>query len=109
MDPLTAAATIIQVADFGLSVVSEIYRYIDLYITAEQRLERVAKHVELTSDLLQNVGDLFRDRAIERIMTESVKRTAVSTAKECESILKELLEIVDKARYALAVLRAPIG
>ncbi|KAF2195044.1 hypothetical protein K469DRAFT_681409 [Zopfia rhizophila CBS 207.26] len=96
-EAVAAAASIIQVADFGLRISKTIYAYTDLVKSADKRLKNLAEHVQLTSDVVRYAGDLFHQCKIVDAGEKEV-RTAMQCVSTCETAFIEIEKDIEKAR-----------
>ena len=99
LEVLGVAASIIQVADAGLRLSNTIYTYINSLSSADKRLDRIARHVRLTSQVVSDIGDLFTQQQTAKFVSKNAVQTATETAKECEEIFNELESVVGKSKY----------
>lgn len=91
------AASTLQVADIGLRLSKGIYDYAESVASADSRLTRIGNHVDLTSKVVKQVGDVFSSPVSEQIASQEALNLGHDAAKECEEVFKELMAEVEKA------------
>lgn len=101
LEVLGVAASIIQVADAGLRLSQTIYTYVNSLASADKRLDRIASHVKLTSQVVSDIGELFNQKQTAQLVSKNAVQAAAETAKECEQIFNELESVVSKSKYYL--------
>jgi hypothetical protein len=98
LEAIGAAASIIQVADAGLRLSKTIYTYIESVSTADKRLDYVCNHVQTTSQVVREIGDVFQHKETARLVSNGAIQTAIDAAKECEGVFEELRGVLEKTR-----------
>jgi hypothetical protein len=98
LEAIGAAASIIQVADAGLRLSKTIYSYIESVSTADKRLDYVCNHVQTTSQVVREIGDVFQHKETARLVSNGAIKTAIDAAKECEGVFEELRGVLEKTR-----------
>ena len=100
LEVLGVAASILQVADIGLRLSKRIYDYADSVASADGRLTRIGKHVDLTSEVVKQVADVFSSGVSEQIVSQKALKLGQDAAEECEEVFGELMgEIAKLRRY----------
>jgi hypothetical protein len=98
LEAIGAAASIIQVADTGLRLAKTIYTYIDSVSSADKRLDSVGVHVQTTSEIVREIGDVFLQKETATLVSKGAIKTACDAAKECEAVFQELRGELEKTR-----------
>jgi hypothetical protein len=98
LEAIGAAASIIQVADAGLRLAKTIYTYVDSVASADKRLDRIRSHVQTTSEVVREIGNVFQKKETVGLVSSGAIKTACDAAKECEGVFEELRELVEKTR-----------
>lgn len=117
LEALGVAASIIQVVDIGFKLSKNIYNYVDTASSTDDRLARIAKHVDLTTEVVRRVAEVFESEAEAEAESESEpvpgkekekKRTKVvnqealrlgrDVAMECETVFERLMGEVGRLK-----------
>lgn len=114
LEALGVAASIIQVVDIGFKLSKNIYNYVDTASSTDDRLARIAKHVDLTTEVVRRVAEVFESEAEAESESEPVpgkeekKRTKVvnqealrlgrDVAMECETVFERLMGEVGRLK-----------
>ncbi|KAF2759732.1 hypothetical protein EJ05DRAFT_307831 [Pseudovirgaria hyperparasitica] len=92
------AASIVQLAGAGLQLSVILYEYVDSVSGADKRIKAIARDVELTSAVIQELGHTFSQNGTAQVMTASSIQTAESAVKECRYVFDELEAIVARSK-----------
>jgi hypothetical protein len=95
-EPLSVAASAIQVAGAGLKLAETLKSYADSVRKAEKQLKPVADHVKLTSDVLNNVGALLGMDEIRSLYTTDLLKSTNSALGGCRTAFEDLDRFVSK-------------
>ena len=91
-------ASVIQVAGAGLKLSQTLYQYADSVSSADRRIKDIAKEVELTSFVIDELGDIFKHDQTSALLSKNALRTADETVKECSSVFLELDAALQKTK-----------
>lgn len=98
LEALGVAASILQVADIGLRLSQRLYDFADSAASADSRLARIAKQVDLTSEVVKQVADVFESGASEQIVNQKALKSGQDAAEECEEVFRELMSELAKLK-----------
>jgi len=91
-------ASAIQVADTGLKLTSTIYAYVEKVRSADERLNELAFHIKVTSEILKQLAGLFQKELTARLITADAVAVGKETIEACSGIFLKVQAAVDKAR-----------
>ncbi|KAH9876103.1 hypothetical protein J1614_003982 [Plenodomus biglobosus] len=91
-------ASVIQVAGAGLKLSQTLYQYADGVATADRRIRDIAKDVKLTSLVIDELGNVFKQDETARLISRSAVTTAEETMKECSTVFSEIDTMLAKSR-----------
>lgn len=91
-------ASVIQVAGAGLKLSQTLYQYADGVATADRRIKDIAKEIELTSFVIEDLGAIFNQEENATIISNNAVRTANETMKECSNVFAEISATLKKSR-----------
>lgn len=97
LEALGVAASIIQVAEIGFKLSKSIYGYIDTASSADDRLARIAKNVDLTTEVVRRVADVFESESEsgtkerKKVVNQEALRLGREVAGECEVVFGRLM------------------
>ncbi|KAF2256635.1 hypothetical protein BU26DRAFT_393052, partial [Trematosphaeria pertusa] len=91
-------ASVIQVAGAGLKLSQTLYQYADSVASADRRVKDIAKEVQLTSFVIEELGSLFKQDDTSALLSENARKTADETVRECSSVFKELDAALKKTK-----------
>jgi hypothetical protein len=91
-------ASVVQLAGAGLKLSQALYQYADGVATADRRIKKIAKDVELTSLVVQELGEIFKKDETANLISVNAVKTANETIKECSEVFKDIQVILDKSR-----------
>jgi flagellin-specific chaperone FliS len=83
-------ASVIQVAGAGLKLSQTLYQYADSVASADRRIKDIAKEVELTSFVIDELGSIFKADDTSALLSKTALKTADETVKECANVFEEL-------------------
>ena len=92
------AASIIQIAGAGASLSKALYSYVGSAACADQQISDIAGDVEITSNALNNVGEVFKNESSLSIVSKTAIQDATSLIKRCESVFGAIQNVIDKRR-----------
>jgi len=92
------AASIIQIAGTGAKLSVALYNYTKSAANADPQIRDVADDIELTSNVLENVGKLFETEDVKSIVSKKAIQDANNIIKKCEDVFEEISRIIDKRR-----------
>ena len=98
LEGVGVAASILQVADIGLRLSKGIYDFADSVASADSRLTRIGKHVDLTSEVVKQVADVFSSSVSEQIVSRKALKLGQDAAAECGEVFGELMSEVSKLK-----------
>ncbi|KAF2004843.1 hypothetical protein P154DRAFT_409306, partial [Amniculicola lignicola CBS 123094] len=91
-------ASVLQVAGAGLKLSETLYRYADAVASADRRIKDIAKEVQLTSLVINELGKVFGQHETSTLMSENAVKTADETVKECSVVFAELDDALRKSK-----------
>lgn len=94
MAELGIAASILQIATFGLKLYHELYKYADSNRSAGQRLKDIAQDVKFTSHIVRELRSVFDES--RDIISKDAEKTAREVLDECQGIFDRMKEALDK-------------
>lgn len=83
-------ASVIQVAGAGLKLSQTLYQYAETVSTADRRIKDIAKEVRVTSFVIDELGDIFKQDQSSNLLSKNAIKTADETVRECSSVFSEL-------------------
>ena len=89
-DPLSIAAGAIAVAGAGFKLADTIHSFVDNVRKAERHLRPIAQHVDLTSSILDTIGDLLGREKIRKLCHDRLLISIKSSMKGCWDAFREL-------------------
>ena len=95
-EPLSVAASAIQVAGAGLKLAETLKTYIDSVRKAEKQLKPIADHVKLTSDVLTSVGSLLKNDEIRSLYTKELLGSTSNALSGCRTAFEDLEQFISK-------------
>ncbi|KAJ4365048.1 hypothetical protein N0V83_008664 [Neocucurbitaria cava] len=90
-------ASVIQVVGAGLKLSQTLYQYADGVATADRRVKDIAKEIELTSFVLEELGSVFKQDETSNLISNAVK-TANETMKECSTVFADIDATLKKSK-----------
>lgn len=91
-------ASVIQVAGAGLKLSQTLYQYADGVATADRRIKDIAKEIQLTSFVVEELGAVFKHDETSTLMSANAIKTAHATMKECSSVFAEIDATLQKSK-----------
>ncbi|KAF2833384.1 hypothetical protein CC86DRAFT_277127, partial [Ophiobolus disseminans] len=91
-------ASVIQVAGAGLKLSQTLYQYADGVATADRRIKDIAKEIQLTSFVVEELGAVFKHDETSTLMSKNAVKTANETMKECSSVFAEIESTLKKSK-----------
>lgn len=91
-------ASIVQITDTGAKLSSALYNLTTSAARAEQSITDIADDVELTSNALKSVGQVFRMDVAKPVASEKAIHDANNIIKRCEAVFRDISDIIDKGR-----------
>ncbi|KAF2196610.1 hypothetical protein GQ43DRAFT_250154 [Delitschia confertaspora ATCC 74209] len=83
-------ASVIQVAGAGLKLSQTLYQYADSVASADRRIKDIAKEVQLTSFVIDELGHIFKQDQSSAVLSRNAIKTADETVKECSNVFLEM-------------------
>ncbi|KAJ8113108.1 hypothetical protein OPT61_g4695 [Boeremia exigua] len=90
-------ASVIQVASTGLQLSKTLYLYADGVATSDRRIKDIAREIQLTSLVIQELGDVFGNDETEKLVSSNAVNTARQTMEECSNIFVEIEATLKKS------------
>lgn len=97
-EAIGVAASIIQIAGAGAKLSTALYNFTSSAVRADQEIRDIAGDVELTSNALSSVGEVFKTEDARSIVSKKAIQDANAIIKRCEEVFGEITEMVDKRR-----------
>ncbi|ORY08962.1 hypothetical protein BCR34DRAFT_626037 [Clohesyomyces aquaticus] len=91
-------ASVIQVAGAGLKLSQTLYEYAETVASADRRIKDIAKEVELTSWVIDELGDIFKKESTAALLSKKAAKTADDTVRECYNVFTELEAAIKKTK-----------
>ncbi|KAF2845783.1 hypothetical protein T440DRAFT_472421 [Plenodomus tracheiphilus IPT5] len=91
-------ASVIQLAGAGLKLSQTLYQYAEGVATADRRLKDIAQDIKLTSLVIDELGNVFRQEETAKLISKSAVTTAEETMKECSAVFAEIDTTLVKSR-----------
>ncbi|KAK2755765.1 hypothetical protein FQN54_005915 [Arachnomyces sp. PD_36] len=104
LEALGIAASIIQVADIGFQLSKNIYNYAETAASTDDRLTRIGKNVDLTTEVVRRVAEVFEAEGGKKegkgrvVVSGEALRLGRDVAGECEVVFGRLMGEVVKLR-----------
>jgi hypothetical protein len=95
---IPVTSDVLQVAGAGLKLSQTLYQYADGVATADRRIKDIAKEIQLTSFVIEELGDIFKQDETSKLMSENAVKTANETMKECSSVFAEIDATLKKSK-----------
>ncbi|KAJ4378552.1 hypothetical protein N0V86_006258 [Didymella sp. IMI 355093] len=97
-EALGVVASIVQVAGAGLQLSKTLYLYADGVATADRRLRDIAKEIKLTSRVIEELGNLFKNDETAALISNNALKTANETMRECSTVFAEIENTLKKSK-----------
>lgn len=91
-------ASVIQVAGAGLKLSQSLYQYVDGVATADRRIKDIAKEIELTSFVIEELGSVFKQDETSNLISKNAVKTAEETMKECFTVFSDIDAAIKKSK-----------
>ncbi|KAH7125388.1 hypothetical protein B0J11DRAFT_401353, partial [Dendryphion nanum] len=91
-------ASVIQVAGAGLKLSQTLYQYAETVASADRRVKDIAAEVKHTSDVIKELGEIFRQDQTSTLLSRSALRTADETIQKCSTVFTELDVALQKTK-----------
>jgi hypothetical protein len=91
-------ASVVQVAGAGLKLSQTLYQYADGVATADRRIKDIAKEIELTSGVIDELGDIFKQDETASLISKNAVKTANETMNECSVVFAEIEATLAKSK-----------
>lgn len=91
-------ASVIQVAGAGLKLSQTLYQYAETVASADRRIKDIAKEVQLTSFVIDELGHVFKQDQTSALLSKNALKTADETVRECSSVFTELDAALKKTK-----------
>lgn len=92
------ASAVVGIASFGVQVSSALYKFSDSARNAETDIVGLAQNIELTSNVLQSVGQILQRDEIAQIPNVATKTAIEKTLQGCDTLFQEIMHQVSKKR-----------
>jgi hypothetical protein len=97
-EALGVVASIVQVAGAGLQLSKTLYLYADGVATADRRLRDIAKEIKLTSCVVEELGNVFKNDETAALISNNALKTANETIRECSAVFAEIEITLKKSK-----------
>ncbi|KAG9190481.1 hypothetical protein G6011_08569 [Alternaria panax] len=91
-------ASVVQLVGADLKLSQALYQCADGVATANRRIKNVANEVNLTSLVIQELGDIFKQDETANLISANAVSAANETIKECSIVFMEIEVIVNKTK-----------
>lgn len=95
---LGLVASVIQLAGTGLKLSQTLYQYADGVATADRRIRDIAKEIQLTSYVIEELGIVFKQGEAASLISNNALKTADETMKECSAVFAEIDATLKKSK-----------
>ena len=112
MDGVSAAASIVGIATAGIQISIKIVTLGEQVATASDRISAIGNDISLTSNILQQLGDLIKEKPAGSdvtILSEGGLETTKTSAKVCKRIFREIEGELGKASQILKEKKHRVG
>lgn len=92
------AASVLQIGGAGAKLSIELYNFISTASRADKEVTYIADDVELTSNVLSEVGKVLSSDDAKKLVNQKAVQHARDLIKQCEEVFNELNDVVQKAR-----------
>ena len=92
MEPLSAAASVADVAGMGVQVSQAMYNLIPIFCEVEKEMSGIANDLSLLAMVLKELEGILRGNS--RIFRQRMVRVANDISKQCEDIFQSILNYV---------------
>ncbi|KAK5657510.1 hypothetical protein OQA88_3082 [Cercophora sp. LCS_1] len=92
------AASIVQVAGFGLTLSRTLHDYGASVVGAEKRLKGLDKDIEYTSRIISQLGTRLKDAEVQVLVAEDTIRLTQDVLAECDAIFHAMEDVVTRIR-----------
>lgn len=96
MAELGIIASVVQIADVGLSLSIKLCTFGETVATADKSITLISKDVSSTSIVLKELGHILDKDRESRLCSENVIHTADEVVKECLGIFEEIDKVLVK-------------
>lgn len=103
------AASVLQIGGAGAKLSIELYSFISTAARANSDVRHIAVDVEVTSNVLGNVGKVLEGDHAKKLVNQDAIQHAKDLIKQCNEVFNELSEVVEKARKTGKDGKARIG
>ncbi|KAF1849092.1 uncharacterized protein K460DRAFT_84958 [Cucurbitaria berberidis CBS 394.84] len=93
---LGLAASVIQIAGAGAKLSTALYNFTSSAARADQEIRDIAGDVELTSNALESVGEVFETEDAKSIVSKKAIQDANQIIKRCEEVFNEVSQMIEK-------------
>lgn len=98
MAEIGLVASVLQVAGAGLKLSQTLYQYADGVTTADRRIKDIAKDLQLTSFVIEELSNIFQLESSSTVLSEKAIKTAHDTVKECAHVFVEINKAITKTK-----------
>lgn len=92
------AASIVQVAAFGLKLSRALHDYGSSVAGAEKRLKGLDKDIGFTSQIISQLGARLKDAEVQALVAEETIHLTHNVLAECDAIFRAMEDVVAKIR-----------
>ena len=100
MDGVSVAASLVGIGAVGCQIAIKLYALATQISTASDRISSISNDVCLTSSVLQQLGELMKQKAADdgtSIFSQSGLKTTKTSAIMCENIFKAIEQALNEA------------
>lgn len=90
MEPLSVAASVLEVAGAGLKLATTLYTFAETVFHADKELKNVARDLSLTSSVIKELGTVLEQDQASRICSQNAIQTAKDTIQGCQDVSREI-------------------
>ncbi|KAF3045777.1 hypothetical protein E8E11_005211 [Didymella keratinophila] len=92
------AASVLQIGGAGAKLSVELYNFISTASRADKEVMYIADDVELTSNVLSEVGRVLAGDDAKKLVNQKAVQHAKDLIKQCEEVFNKLNDVVQRAR-----------
>lgn len=86
MAEIGLVASVIQIASTGLKLSITLYTFAETVFVVDKSIKHIARDVSLTSAVLNELGDNFKQGKQARIASENCIKTTMDVVQECSEV-----------------------
>jgi hypothetical protein len=97
-ESLGLVASVIQVAGPGVQLSKTLYEYVNGILTADRRIKDIAAEIKMTSVVIEELGDMFKQEEMAPLVSKKAVKTANETITECSALFAQIDATLKKSK-----------